>query len=252
VSGDGLWAENYRGRRLPISLGLIAILPGAVAGTLVSLLFDGMGSFPAAAWISLGASLLVFAAGILDDLRPIGPRGVRGHVWSLARGHVTTGIVKMLVIVGASAVVAAAQPVQQGATRLAGIALLAASANLWNGLDVRPGRAIKAFLVLSPIVLAAGLPLRFAPTFLGVLLGAALALPADLGERAMLGDCGSNLLGFTAGLGLYASLPAWGAWAAAAVAVGLNVAAETVTLSRLVDASPPLRWFDRLGRSVST
>jgi hypothetical protein len=32
------------------------------------------------------------------------------------------------------------------------------------------------------------------------------------------------------------------------VAVALNVLAETVTLSRLIDAVAPLRWFDRVGR----
>jgi len=35
---------------------------------------------------------------------------------------------------------------------------------------------------------------------------------------------------------------------AAALALVLQVAAETVTLSRLIDAAPPLAWLDRLGR----
>ena len=64
----------------------------------------------------------------------------------------------------------------------------------------------------------------------------------------MLGDGGSNLLGFTAGLGLYLVLPGPWVWVAASVAVALNVLADTVTLSRLIDAVGPLRWFDRLGR----
>ena len=59
------------------------------------------------------------------------------------------------------------------------------------------------------------------------------------------------ILGFTAGVGLYLSLPAWGIAVAALVAVGLNVLAETVSLSRLIEAAPPLRWFDRLGRMPS-
>jgi UDP-GlcNAc:undecaprenyl-phosphate GlcNAc-1-phosphate transferase len=251
-SGGGLWGENYRGRRLPLTLGLIAILPGAVAGAIVTAVVEASRgrSIDAGGWISIGASLLVLAAGILDDLRPIGPRGLRGHLSSLMQGHVSTGIVKMLVIVGCSVVVAAAEPIHPGATRVAGVALLAASANLWNGLDVRPGRAIKWFLVVAPVVLAAGLSLRLAPTFPGVVLGAAVALPEDLRERAMLGDGGSNLMGFTAGLGVYVALSGAAVWVAAAAVVALNVLAETVTLSRLIDASPPLRWFDRLGRSA--
>ena len=35
---------------------------------------------------------------------------------------------------------------------------------------------------------------------------------------------------------------------AAAIAVVINAVAETVTLSRVIEAVPPLRWFDALGR----
>jgi UDP-GlcNAc:undecaprenyl-phosphate/decaprenyl-phosphate GlcNAc-1-phosphate transferase len=247
---NGFRAENYRGEQLPAILGMVAIAPGAIVG-----LFAGLAlvtvqsrSLDAAAWISLGGSLLVFAVGLMDDLIGSGPRGLRAHLRSLGSGHVTTGIVKLVVIAGSSVVVVAAQPVHLGVTRLAGVVLLAGCANLWNGLDVRPGRAIKYFVLVAGAVLVAGVPVRLAPSVPGVLLGAILALPADLRERAMLGDGGSNLLGFTAGLGLYVVLPSPWVWVAAAVAVTLNVLADTVTLSRLIDTVGPLRWFDRLGR----
>jgi UDP-GlcNAc:undecaprenyl-phosphate GlcNAc-1-phosphate transferase len=247
---NGFRAQNYRGEQLPAVLGLAAIAPGAIVG-----LFAGLAivtvqgrSLDAAAWISLGGSLLVFAAGLMDDLMPSGPRGLRAHLRSVASGHVTTGILKLVVIAGSSVVVVAAQPVHPGATRLAGVVLLAACANLWNGLDVRPGRALKYFVLAAGAALTAGVPMRLAPSVPGVLLGAIIALPADLRERAMLGDGGSNLLGFTAGLGLYLVMPSPWVWVAAVLAVTLNVLADTVTLSRLIDTVGPLRWFDRLGR----
>ena len=247
---NGFRAQNYRGEQLPAVLGLVAIAPGAIVGLFAGLaIVTGQGrSLDAAAWISLGGSLLVFGSGLMDDLMPSGPRGLRAHLRSVASGHVTTGILKLVVIAGSSVVVVAAQPVHPGATRLAGVVLLAACANLWNGLDVRPGRALKYFVLAAGAVLVAGVPLRLAPSLPGVLLGAIIALPADLRERAMLGDGGSNLLGFTAGLGLYLVLATPWVWVAAAVAVTLNVLADTVTLSRLIDTVGPLRWFDRLGR----
>ncbi len=247
---NGFRAENYRGEQLPAILGLVAIAPGAIVGLFAGLaIVTGQGrSLDAAAWISLGGSLLVFAAGLMDDLLPSGPRGLRAHLRSVGAGHVTTGILKLVVIAGSSVVVVAAQPARPGATRLAGVVLLAACANLWNGLDVRPGRALKYFILTAGAVLVAGVPIRLAPSVPGVLLGAIIALPADLRERAMLGDGGSNLLGFTAGLGLYLVLPSPWVWVAAAVAVTLNVLADTVTLSRLIDTVGPVRWFDRLGR----
>ena len=90
--------------------------------------------------------------------------------------------------------------------------------------------------------------LALLPTLPGVVLGSAVGLWFDLHERAMLGDGGANLLGFTMGLGLYLVLPDPGVVLAAAAAVAINVIAETATLSRVIDVVPPLRWFDGLGR----
>jgi hypothetical protein len=75
-----------------------------------------------------------------------------------------------------------------------------------------------------------------------------LLLPWDAGERAMLGDAGANLLGFTAGLGLFHLVHGWALVAAALVAVVLNVLADTVTLTRLIEIVRPLRWYDSMGR----
>jgi UDP-N-acetylmuramyl pentapeptide phosphotransferase/UDP-N-acetylglucosamine-1-phosphate transferase len=126
--------------------------------------------------------------------------------------------------------------------------LIALSTNLVNALDLRPGRALKWSLPILAIswVLLVGEPLS-------LLMATALAagigvLPFDLAEAGMLGDAGSNPLGFLAGVGLAATLPTWGLLVAAGVAVALQVVAETVTISRLIEAVPPLRWFDRLGR----
>jgi hypothetical protein len=78
---------------------------------------------------------------------------------------------------------------------------------------------------------------------------AAVLLPADLGERAMLGDAGANGLGAVLGLALAGRLPGRGARLAALAAVGsLTAASEVVSFSRVIDAVPPLRAVDRLGR----
>ncbi|MGZ8571137.1 MAG: hypothetical protein ACXWW5_02815 [Actinomycetota bacterium] len=228
-------------RTLGIWLALAALASaGAVALTGPSTLVARAG------WGALGATLLVFAAGMVDDLAPPGPRGLRNHLRALASGRVTTGIVKLIVIVAAAVVSIALQPGGSGGVRVAGVVLVAASANVWNGLDVRPGRAIKfglvAFLGLARVDPA------LLPTLPGVALGSAAALWFDLNERAMLGDGGANLLGFTIGLGLYVVLPGWGVMLACVLVVATNAVAETITLSRVIDCVPPLHWFDALGR----
>ncbi len=81
-------------------------------------------------------------------------------------------------------------------------------------------------------------------------LGASAALlPFDLSERGMLGDAGSNLFGFVVGVGLFQGLPTWGLALALAAILAVHWASETVTLSRIIESTPPLEWYDRLGRS---
>jgi UDP-GlcNAc:undecaprenyl-phosphate GlcNAc-1-phosphate transferase len=242
-----LTAENHRGLPVPVALGLV-LIAGAVAGSVIVAAAEHVGSD---GWVVAGGSLLVAAAGLVDDLNPGGPRGLRGHLRALASFHVTTGTVKLVVVSAASLVVVAALPNRPLAVLLSGAVAIAACANLWNGLDVVPGRALKAFLPAGAAIWLAGPALALAPILPGVVVAAALTLPVDLRERAMLGDGGANLLGFTAGVGAYLVLPGWGVVVLSVLAVALNVLADTVTLSRVIDAVPPLRWFDRLGRAVS-
>jgi hypothetical protein len=161
-------------------------------------------------------------------------------------GRVSTGIVKLVVVAGAAVVAVAAVPARTGLARVAGVLLIAASSNVWNGLDIRPGRAIKFFLPAAIAVLATSWSAQ--PFLPGVALGALILLPWDAGERAMLGDAGANLLGFTAGLGLFHLLHGGALVAAALLAVALNVLADTVTFTRLIEIVPPLRWYDSLGQ----
>lgn len=240
-----LIAENVRGALVPRTLGIWLAITSIVSALFVVWGRPG-GAVGRAGWGALAATLLVFSAGLVDDLAPAGPRGVRDHLRALVSGHVTTGIAKLVVVVAAAIVSVALQDKGSGIGRVAGVVLVAGCANLWNGLDVRPGRALKFGLVT--MIGLVNVPIRLLPTLPGVALGSALALWPDLGERAMLGDSGANLLGFTIGLGLYSVLPGWGVDIGVVIAVGLNVAAETVTLSWLIDAVPPLRWFDSLGR----
>ena len=238
-----LTVVNYRGVGIPRALGLLI----GAAAVLWCLAYALARSVPSSAWASLIGCLLVLVAGLVDDVVAVGPRGLRNHLRALASGHVTTGIVKVIVIVGSAVVVIASTRPGHWWVGAAGVVLVAASANVWNGLDLRPGRALKAYLPMALPFLLAG-DLAAAPALVGVSLGALVGLPLDLRERAMLGDGGANLLGFSVGVGLVLVLPGWGVAAAAVAAVALNVLADTVSFSRVIGALGPLRWADRLGR----
>lgn len=243
---DRLTVANYRGVRVGRTLGLwlaavtviASLVPAPLPGRSVDLAARGL----------LGGALLVFGAGLVDDLAPAGPRGLRNHLRLLAQGTVTTGVLKLVVAVGAAVVTIAMQGSNTPAVRLAGVVLVAGTTNVWNGLDVRPGRALKTFLVVgTACALALPWSASAMPALLGLLAGALPALVVDLKERAMLGDSGANLLGFVAGVALYHALPGALVLVAAVAAAGLNVIADTIGFSSIVDRVPSLRWIDRLG-----
>ena len=144
-------------------------------------------------------------------------------------------------------VVVALQPDRSTPVAVLGVVLLAGCANVWNGLDVVPGRSLKAFVPPALAFAIWGVS-SDAPAVIGLLVGAVVVLPFDMRETAMLGDGGANLLGFAAGIALYGTLPDPWVGVAAGGAVALNVVGETVSFSRVIERTPPLRWFDGLGR----
>ena len=177
-------------------------------------------------------------AGAYDDAvgaRDATAKGFAGHLTALRRGRLTSGAVKALVIGGTGLVASA---LLGGSRRdvVVGGAVVAGSANLLNLLDVRPGRALKAGAVAAVLL---GQP--------GPAAAAVALLPADLGERTMLGDAGANALGAVLGVAVLHRHP--GRRARALVVLSAATAAsEVVSYSRVIDAVAPLRWLDRAGR----
>lgn len=241
-------APNYRGVQVPLSLGF-----GLALLMFWALLFHAHWIVDTALTTTLddrftiGSSMvLVFLAGKYDDSRAGIGSGIRFHLKELAHRRVTSGVVKLVAIIAAAASVSIS--LGDGPVRiLLGIPVIAGAANLWNLLDVRPGRALKGFLVMALALV--GWYARYDDYLLAAAIGSAAALLTfDLRERAMLGDAGSNLLGFIIGLALFRLLPTWGLAIALVLILILHALGETVTLSRIIEATPPLRWFDRLGR----
>jgi hypothetical protein len=243
-----LLRKNHAGRLVPAVLGL-ALVSSVVISTPATAAVAGATDelVRVVSW-AIAATVVLAAVGLLDDLAESRARGFRGHLGSLLkRGRPTTGIVKLAAGVAAGTFLAVLMG--GGPLRVAAAAvLMAVSANVWNALDVVPGRALKVgILALLPLLWASW------GEHMGLLAGATLGgvvalLPFDLLERGMLGDAGSNPLGFLVGVGAAAVLPTPGVVAAAVGGLVLQLAAETVTISRLVEATPPLRWLDRLGR----
>lgn len=251
----GLVRENYRGALLAFPLG--AVLATAALVTLAPLAFlndraDLDLLLPQLRqWLPylLGIAFL----GFLDDALGRGeqaatPRGWRGHWAALRAGSLSTGAIKAIGALALAAYVVSGRGLESW-RYLADIALLVLATNLFNLLDLRPGRAEKALALLA-VGLCLGAwtfePLELLGIFAGpVLVGAWLTL----GERAMLGDTGSNLIGAVAGVWLLTTLGADARLIALAVVLALTIYGELRSISQTIESVPPLRWLDSLGRA---
>jgi hypothetical protein len=231
-----------------LGVAVVCGVAAAMLGTAVVLwAFDThTGAAPRLVLVGLGC-LGVGAAGLYDDLQPARTRGMLRQVRLLASGRVTSGVVKLVAITAVSTAVVWGLDVRGWRFVLA-IPVVAGCANLWNLLDVVPARSLKAFLPAAAILGFAADGLVFDVLAIASAIAAALALPFDLREQGMLGDAGANVLGFVVGMETVGALTAGGLAAALAVLVILHVASETVSLSRLIRAVRPLRWYDDLGR----
>lgn len=250
--------SNYRGAPLVTAVGVLiplTVVLAAAAAQLFVLAAERTPSWlrpigtsvPAAVPTAVGFALL----GLFDDIAGEGQSGgFRGHFRELARGRLTSGMIKL--VGGAALGVVVAQWLSRGDEGVLGAlrdgALIALAANLANLLDRAPGRAVKfSALAFGALALSSRSPVLVGPA-VGVGAGLGLLAP-DLRERCMLGDAGSNALGALCGLAALAAMPTPTArWLTVAALLGLNLLSEVRSFSRIIDAVPPLRWFDRLGR----
>jgi hypothetical protein len=254
LTDAGLVRENYRGAPLAFPLGAVLATSALVALAPLAFLND-RGDLDLLApglrqWMPylLGIAFL----GFLDDSLGQGavgaPRGWRGHARALRAGSLSTGAVKALGALALAAYVVSGRGLESW-RYLADVALLILATNLFNLLDLRPGRAEKGMTLLG-----AGLCLgawTIAPIELLGIFAAPILVGAwfTLREQAMLGDTGSNLVGAVAGVWLLTTLGADARLVALAVVAGLTIYGELRSISAMIDSVPPLRWLDSLGRA---
>jgi hypothetical protein len=254
MRGVGLVRRNYRDREAAFPAGAVLVACSLLALAPLAALDDradlDLLDPELRRWMAyvLGVSLL----GLLDDAlgrgaAPGTPRGWRGHARTAVGGGFSTGAIKAA---GALALAAYATSGlgQQGLRYVADLALLLLATNLFNLLDLRPGRVEKALiLLLAGLCLGAwtAAPLDLLGLFIGPVLVVAVF---TLREQAMLGDTGSNLVGAVAGVALLTTLGDTGRLIALGVVAALTVFGEFRSISAVIERVPLLRALDSFGR----
>ena len=250
---------NYKNEMIPVGMGIVflpmIIINSIILGfvTLNNIWFVSSSNYNLNIVWLLCLALYIFSimamffAGALDDL--IGNRnvsGLKGHFKSLFKGELTTGGFKALFggFVGLVVSVCISSSIVD---IIVNTLIIALSTNLMNLFDLRPGRAIKVYLVIMiPIYITLtgyikALPLLILPNVLAY-------FNTDLKARGMMGDTGSNVLGISIGV-----LMAFGYGIKVRVAwlvflVLMHLITEKFSLTKIIEKNKVLKFIDDLGR----
>ena len=250
---------NYKNEMIPVGMGIVflpmIIINSIILGfvTLNNIWFVSSSNYNLnIVWLLclalyIFSMMAMFFAGALDDL--IGNRnvsGLKGHFKSLFKGELTTGGFKALFggFVGLVVSVCISSSIVD---IIVNTLIIALSTNLMNLFDLRPGRAIKAYLVIMiPIYITLTgytkvFPLLILPNVLAY-------FNTDLKARGMMGDTGSNVLGISIavlmalGYGIKVRL----AWLVFLIL--MHLITEKFSLTKIIEKNRVLKFIDNLGR----
>lgn len=198
--------------------------------------------------IGFGMGVLGFLDDMFGDHKV---RGFAGHFGSLAKGKVTTGLMKA--VFGFTLSFLVAFLASDGLVEIfVNAFILALTMNFFNLLDLRPGRTIKAFLLSALLIFlfsgVEGLWIVSLPVLAPVLI----LLWLDLKLLSMLGDTGSNFLGALIGVWVVYSFSVKVNLAILLSLIIIHLYSEKHSINTFISNNKILSWVDNLGLKKST
>ncbi|WP_129597068.1 glycosyl transferase [Anaerophilus nitritogenes] len=234
--------KNYKGEDIPVSAGIVFI-PVVVILTIFSLFFESI----LFSFLFLSGTLGMGLAGLMDDL--LGNRnvtGLKGHIKMMFKGKLTTGGFKAAF--GGLIALTVSMILSKDYTNiLINTILIALFTNFINLLDLRPGRAVKGFLLSGVILLIQPMAQIFRMLLLGVMGASCAYIPYDLKAKTMMGDVGSNILGISLGI-TCATLSFKIRIIALIFLIGIHIYTEKYSLTKTIEKVKILKFLDELGR----
>jgi len=240
LTHDKALKKNWHGKLIPGTAGVVF----PVIISLVSLPLAAAGPVKTEFLIYLYAIFATAMLGLLDDIiGDSGPKGLKGHLGYLWRNkRISTGLVKA---VGSGIITLWVVLYIKSVNIIIDWLLLLLTINLINLLDLRPGRALKATIIIFLFALL--LPLQDY-RLLTITAGVIMAyIRFDLRGLVMLGDSGSNTLGMIAGLVLLQA----GAVVKTVLVILLvlvHAVSEKYSFSKIIEGNTWLKKIDEWGR----
>lgn len=235
-------ALNYKKEEIPICLGVVFIFIEMVTLSIYFLFYREEKIL-----IYLLGILSVGLIGLLDDLTgDTQIKGLKGHIKAFFKGELTTGFMKASIGFFVSAIISVILS-KDIANIILNTFLLALSINMMNLFDLRPGRCLKVFIFLGVVFLTiSGFKASF--ILVSMLSISLIYFRYDIRAEAMLGDVGSNILGFTLGFSCVLTQNIYIRLLYTLILVGLHILAERLSISELIEENKFLKFIDQLGR----
>lgn len=242
---SNLVRPNYKGENIPIGMGIV-FLPMTIINSILLLFFTSTNQIHI--YILLFGIMSMFFAGIIDDT--IGNRdvsGLGGHFRSLLNGNLTTGGFKALFggFVGLLISVTISKNIVDIVVNTLIIAL---STNFMNILDLRPGRAIKVYLlIMFSIFIKATSDFR---NMVVLIIPSVLSyFRIDLKAKAMMGDAGSNVLGISLGIFFVMGFTLKTRLLWLLFLIFIHGVTEKYSLTKIIENNKVLNYIDKIGRN---
>ena len=228
--------SNYSGETIPISFGFFIILIESLILLLLNLkeFFYFWGFF-------------IVLIGTYDDYYGESTiKGFKGHFTAFLNKKITSGFIKAVGIGLISGWISFSLS-KDIFSMISNFLLLVLMTNTLNLFDLRPGRAIKLYFFLLFMISFYLFPISNSLILIeaGILI---VMFFYDIRAKMMLGDSGSNLLGFHLGIWYSLYLPMMGKWIVIILLISIHIYSERFSISQYIDQHRWLRTIDRFGR----
>ncbi len=240
--------ENYKGHIIPVSMGITFVPIIIINAIVLNYFFRNDSNTQQLLLVFLVGTMTIMVVGLVDDL--IGDRetlGLKGHIKSLLKGKLTTGGLKAIVGVLISLLIGSFFTFNALET-VVNAFIIALFTNLINLLDLRPGRAIKGFLLVSILFILIGLPGEVRVILISFIAYAIAYLPQDIKAKSMMGDVGSNALGIILGIVAVISYTAIIKYIILSILILIHIITEKYSLTEIIKKNFILNFLDKLGR----
>ncbi|KAB3527378.1 glycosyltransferase [Alkaliphilus serpentinus] len=245
LTGGNVLKENYKGKLIPAGMGII-IIPVLLINTILMMIIQP--NTKEGLLIFLVGSFVMGFSGIIDDI--VGnhsSRGLKGHLNSLLKGKLTTGGLKAITGVLIAIIIGLFNNLSL-LDMMVNTIIITLMTNLLNLFDLRPGRCLKVFLLISTITIPFGLN-QTSRSVIFILVGFSIIyIRDDLKARSMLGDVGSNILGINLGIAFALSFSFYMKLFISTVLIALHLISEKTSFSKIINGNNTLNYLDELGR----